>query len=178
MNSGINLAGTRVDPKQVEIQRKVKRLRIASLAVLSVVCLVSVVLFVMIVASPLPGLRQKEEELFLALNSQNSKIQRIVFVDKQLGHVEKVIETRSGLPETLGKVMSSAPSSLLVETFAATNNQLEIVIESQSLSDIQEFIDGLTLLAGNKEIYQNISISELSLVPATGTYQVRVTMNK
>lgn len=178
MNKGINLAVVRVDPDKQESQKRVRRLRIASLAVLFIVCLASVVLFVLILASPLPSLRQKEEQLFLALNNQNSKIQKVIFVDKQLGHIEKIMEERSDLPEILQEVMASAPSGLVFETYAANANLFEVSIEGQSLSEIQEFIDSLAALSKEKKIYQNIAVSELSLVSATGTYKVRVTMNK
>lgn len=178
MNSGINLAGIKVDPAKLELERRVKRFRIAAFVVLFVVCLASVILFVIIIASPLPGLRAHEEELFLALNSQNSKIQRLVFVDKQLGHVERTIETRSNIPDVIEEVMASAPPGLSVESYTASSDRFEVAVVGQSLTDFQEFVDQIAALSTEKSIFQNVAISEVSYSASRGLYSMRISMNK
>ena len=57
MNSGINLVVERDDPQKAQIRKKVRMLRLTAVSIIGVVLLISGVLFVLIAASPLPGLR-------------------------------------------------------------------------------------------------------------------------
>ena len=178
MNSGINLAGKKVDPKKLALERRIGLLRVGAFVVLAVVCLASVVLFVIIVASPLPRLRAEEEELFLALNSMNTKIQKVVFVDKQLDHIDLIVKDRSSLPEVMQGALGSAPAGLAVESYSATDKLIEITISAKQLNEIEEFLDRITELSFGQKAFANVAISEISLNPSTGAYQVRLSMSK
>lgn len=176
MNSKINLAKKKVDPQKLALQKRVGALRVIAFSFLLTVCLVSVILFVMIVASPLPALRSQEEELFLALNSLNTKFQRAVFVDKQLDNIDQILATRSDLPQTMEDLISSAPASVSVLAYTATNGIFEFTVSGNNLNDIETFLTGVTALSEGDKGYKNIYVSEILLNTSSGAYQVRISM--
>jgi len=175
MNNGINLVVKRVEPQAALLQKRIKLLRIIALSGLGLVTLVSIVLFIMIIASPLPNLREKESNLFTSLNQENSKIQRVVFVDKQLDHIQNILATRTKLPAVLSDVLTSM-SGIRIVTYSSTPKAIEMTLETTQLSQIESLLNTLTVLSEQGKIFSTIVVSDLNVSPSSNSYQFRVSM--
>lgn len=177
MNSGINLAVKRVDPEQQKSQNHTKRLRLFGYAFLAVFTLASIILFILLQASPLASLRQEEERLSLALNAQNEKMQNEVLINNQLSYIQEILTNRSDLPEVVGAVVSIMPPSATISSYQTTNGLIEMTIQSSSLTDLEKFFDELTTLSQGGDIYSEVVISNISM-STIGRYSFMITMKQ
>lgn len=177
MNKGINLAIKRVDPQEAKAQKQNKRLRFFGYTFLTVFTLASIILFILLQASPISSLREEQEQLSAALNTQNQKIQNEILINNQLDYVGEILGSRSDLSDIMSVILSVLPPTISISSYQSANGIIEMTLQSSSLIDLENFFDQITALSQAGDVYKKIIVSNISVSPS-GSYTFTITFRQ
>lgn len=174
MSNDINLLYTKKPGQLGRLTRKVKLFRFIALSFLSVVALISVIVFILVLASPLPKLKEEEASLASQLNADQAKITKHILLSKRLTEASTIIEKRSQYDDTLELFEKDLPASVVLAGFNADENIIKLRLSSSTLDGLQTYMDTLSAFPKSK-LAKTVSLSSL-VTDETQGFIVNVTI--
>lgn len=162
MSNEINL----VTGKTFSLEKRIKQtkiLRIAAIASMIIVVLVSVVLFLITIALPISSVKKDQQNTLSSLSLLHKKHIAYSLVANRISGIKTVTASRKDYAKTLNEIIKRVPDSLVVESMNVDSGKIEVGVSGSSLMDIDKLISDLISLNNNKKFIKNLLIENLVL---------------
>jgi hypothetical protein len=162
MNNSINLLDykNKINPKKDTHKQRV--LRLIAIGILSVVAASSVTFFILIALSPIPELRKQEIIASQKLSQEHTDIVKLLLIKERTDKIVKLIANRSRYDNELDLIMAKLPSGVIIDAVDIDKNHFLVTFSSNSLSQLDMFLNQLTSNNGSEKGLSNITIANLS----------------
>lgn len=173
MNEDINLIPNK--KRDVVLQAKlVYRIRIFSTAILIFIALMSMLLFVVRLNSPLTSLKKEEAVLLSNISLLHEKTARLLLLKNRLKEISEIRSKRISLDQTISKVTAIIPSEMTIDLLSVDKTTVAITASSGSLATINQFLDSLVESVTTQKVFKKITLQNLSLDNKSRKYIISV----
>ncbi|MBI5044476.1 MAG: PilN domain-containing protein [Candidatus Levybacteria bacterium] len=180
MNNEINLLYSK---KQQILNASASRARVVRMGAVGLLFLVgatSVVLFLLVISSPLPSLAAKEKELENTLKTSDAKIVNVTLAVIRLSDVKTIISKRSHYGDYLQALRDILPAGTDLTEFTVEKESVNITVSSPSLESIEEYFLSLSKLVEKGTPFQRVYVNLLEAVKDQDqqikSFQVKLTL--
>lgn len=122
----------------------------------------------------IPRLQAQQKSLETNLQLLSDKQTQYLFLTDRVQRIQTLIKQRSDFSLILSQVQMLIPDSVSVQALNLDNKKLTLVVSSDSLSSIGQFIDGLTQSVKKKQILKHVTFDDVLANPVKGNYTVSV----
>ena len=163
MSNEINLLKSKRRSVFSDLTTRLRILRFGALMLLSLVVLFSVGLFLLVIASPLPGLKEEENALVASLSSQHEKVVQQTIVTTRLQETRSIINKRAKMREIIALFRNELPEGVTIQVFTIDENVINLQASSSSLTQIETYLASLQSLVTDTKSLQMVQVNSLSL---------------
>ncbi|GIW61791.1 MAG: hypothetical protein KatS3mg089_0643 [Patescibacteria group bacterium] len=125
------------------LTRKIKLLRFIAIALLLFAGVLSVSVFLLILASPLPRLKNEENALLDSLSRQHEKITKQTLIVNRLDDISQIVTKRPKFRDFIITFTKDIPQDLEITLLEVEQKTLKITIETKDLASIGAYIESL-----------------------------------
>jgi hypothetical protein len=176
MNKGINLLTEKKIDKAGRLFQSLKVLRIIAVSLLFVVSLSSIILFILISFSPLPTLKQQEQERKIILSHFNSEIVKLHILNERLNTIDEIMSKRTSFDDKINLITSQIPSGVMLKSLTIEKNTINVILASNSLLSFDTFLNNVMNLSENKKESFRITINNLTQVERDSSFVLDITL--
>lgn len=180
MNNEINLLYSK---KQLQLSRlatKARVLRLIALGFLFLVTAFSIILFLLIVASPLPGLRNDEKAITATLTASHELILKQTLLSMRLSDIQNILGNRSRYGEVLGVLRKDLSNGTEINSFSVEKSSVNLTVTSQSLTDLETFFQKLKAHVEGQKNFSSAYLNSLEAVRGSdqriSSFQAKITL--
>lgn len=164
MNKGINLAVDKGRVKSVPlIKDRSKLLRISSMAMMFVVGASSIVIYILVVFSPLPQLRSDEQQLKNELSVFQTDIYKLAFINERGDSIRKIIAQRPAYDKKLELIESKLPLDVQLDSLTIDKKIYALEFSSKNLDSLDYLLNSLVDSTGKDKEFLRIYLSNISM---------------
>ena len=175
MSNEINLLYSKKQAGSVKLLVKVRLLRLIAVGLLFTVAAISTVVFLLVLASPLPKLKEEENVLLESLSGDHTKIIRQVLINSRVRDISLIMKERSKTDEDIATLRELFPPGFLVKDFAVEKELITLSAEASTLEAIDSYSQSLLTLVEEKKLIKDVTIDSFAYNPGT-LYQVSYTL--
>lgn len=161
MNKDINLLYSKKQQSLNQLAVRVKFFRLVALGVLFLVGGVSIILFLLLIASPLPQLKSTEKSLTGSLTQSHEKLLKQTLLSGRLADITLITVKRSHYGDDVEALRNELPAGAEITAFSVEKKEMSITITSQSLQDLEAYFDRLKKLTQSKKILSRVYLTSL-----------------
>lgn len=161
MNKDINLLYSKKQQSIKELTVRVRIFRWIALGALFLVGAVSIVLFLLLIASPLPGLKSTEQSLIQSLTQSHEKLLKQTLLSRRLSDISLITAKRSHYGDDLKELRNQLPKGAEIIAFSVEKKDASITVKSESLQDLETYFDKLKKLTQDKKILSRAYLTSL-----------------
>lgn len=171
--SGINLLGTK---KEIAVKNlpKIRLLRRIAVILLVSISAISVILFLLILFSPLPSLQREEKQAINELSASHPDIAKMLLVEDRLESSKSIIAHRSTYEKDLLKVMDNMPDGIVITGMEMKKKEISLRVTSNSLALLDTFITGLVHATREKKEFSDVTLVNLQSSDQSNTYLMTI----
>ncbi len=177
MNEGINLLEPNKKSSSVVILKHLQTTRIIVVSLLFLVSAFSVILFILVAISPLPTLKNQEQSLELNLLQSKNDIAKLALINDRTDGISHFLAKRQMLDQTLGVIESKLSGNSVVSAIQTNSSSIVVTVDSNSLQDLDNFINGLIVLVQQKKDFSQVTLVDLANNQSTNEYEITVKLN-
>jgi hypothetical protein len=173
MSNSINL----VSPKNEQLDKEQKRLRIARIIAfvgMALVVVIAVLVFVVNLTLPISSIKQNEQTTLNNIAALHKKLTQYSLVVDRVNHLTNIIAQRKNIPDITDTLSAVVPSDLTINSMQVDSKKVTLIVSGTSLVSMNKFIDDVIMLGEQKKVISNISMQQLSLDVKSGSYSVSV----
>lgn len=174
MSKGINLIPESKKTHSPLLNR-LRVLRFTAIFLLFIISVTSMMLYVLIAFSPLPQLREEEQQHIVALSQFNPEIIKIALINERSENIAVLLAKRTAFDKTFTILQSKLPTNGEITGLKVGDNTLSFTFSSSSLSDIEIVLANITQAAREKQFSQ-VRMSSLTQDTDKDLFQVTVSM--
>lgn len=163
MSNEINLLYNKKQGNRVRLSAKIRLYRLIALGLLSCAGFASVVAFLLVLASPLPGLKQQEKALLATLGAQDSKILKLTLISQRLADITTIINKREKADSIMELFRKDVPESASIKNFSLNQKVITMTLSTQDLDDIEAYDKSLISLTKEKRIVDKVVLTGISI---------------
>lgn len=171
MNKSINLVSEKKSYLESE-QRILAILRGISISLLITVAIVSVVTFVIGAAIPLSSIKQQENSIITSIASLHKRLATFNYTKDRINNIQNLISERKDLTKPFNTILSIFPSNARINSISIDKGILQITISSNSLIDMNQFINDMYDLSNKKTTITEVKLDSLNLNGSSGLYSL------
>lgn len=171
--SGINLLGTKKE-NAVKNLPKVRLLRRIAVILLVSISAISVILFLLILFSPLPALQKEEKHAITVLSASHTDIAKLILVKDRLESSKSIISHRSTYEQNLLKIMDTMPDGVTIIEMGMKEKKISLRVSSNSLALLDTFITGLVHATMEKKEFSDVTMIDLESSDQRNTYLMTI----
>lgn len=161
MNKDINLLYSKKQQSFNQLTVRVKLMRWIALGFLFLVGALSIILFLLLIASPLPRLKSTEDSLTTSLKQLNDKLVKQTLLTSRLTDISLITAKRSQYGDDLQALRDQLPIGVEIINFSVEKKDASITLSSTSLQDLETYFDKLKALTQNKKIISRAYLMSL-----------------
>ncbi|MBI2033242.1 MAG: hypothetical protein HYT10_02135 [Candidatus Levybacteria bacterium] len=154
----------------VSKEHGIRVVRFIAFGILSFVVFFSLILFIIRIQSPLTSLKKQEASLLSTLTLSNTKMAKHLIIVDRLTTISTVLGKRPQLDTIVSAFLSKLPPNVTLISLQITLTKVQITGTSDSLLDINTFLNNLVLMVTKKEIIGRLVLQGLSFDAKKGTY--------
>lgn len=166
MSSEINLLNTRRQGN-VALQAKVKLLRLIAVGILFLVGVGSLVIFLLVLASPLPDLKKQETTLLNSLSQMHTKVLKQVLISTRLVDINKILSSRLDVDTRISQIRDKMPDGVSIEEVRVDTKEINIVFNSVTLGGIENISSVVKTMSQNDKSIAKVHIDSVDYTPGT-----------
>lgn len=148
--------------KSEQIRKALKIMRIASIASLVFVLLISVLLFYLQVRSPLSALKKEEQSLMTSLTKTKEKIEKQAITKDRLTAIMPILAKRKDVSTVIDFFMQKAPNSVTITGLTITTESVNLIVNGASITAINHFLDELISEAAAKKVISKVTLDNFT----------------
>lgn len=145
-------------------------LRRISFIVLSLTAGIAIVIFILVVQSPLNKAKQQEESLLVTLQQSKILLSRNVIIQERLNSIGKVLKDRNYYEQYVNTVLDVLPESIRITSLAIDKKTMQLTGNTRSPEAANTFFTTLVSMQKEKKMIQSVTLQSFSLQSLTGTY--------
>jgi len=177
MNSNINLLPERKKNQRSLLPQHLKIARIAAVSLLFVVSVFTIILYILIGLSPLPQLKQQENLATSALVQAHPDIARLLFVNERTKSISQLLANRSSFDEQIDSLQSKLSGDVSIKNIAIKKDNIIVTVSSTSLLSIDTFLKSVLDSQLAKKEYSHITMTSLALGDQKNSFQLVLTLS-
>ncbi len=143
MTNDINLLYSKRRGALGALTRKIKIIRFIAISLLLVAGVMSVSVFLLVLASPLPRLKQEENTLLESLSRQHEKITKQTLIVNRLDEISQIVTKRPKFRDFMLIFTKDIPKELEIASLEVEQKTLKITLETKSLPSLDTYIETL-----------------------------------
>lgn len=163
MSNEINLLHAKKRSILSDLNTKLKILRFGSLGLLTLVVLLSMALFFLVLASPLPSLKKEENELVSRLSANQEMIARHTLLTSRIRSIQVILNKRMNIRETIQMFRDVAPEDVTLISIEVEENIIRIHASSLSLESLQSYVTSLSTYITETKVLKFIKVNSIVL---------------
>lgn len=163
MNNEINLLHSKKRSVLSDLTTKLRILRFSALTLLSIVVLLSMALFFLVIASPLPTLKEQENELLSSVSTNNDLFAQHTLLTNRIRDIESIRNKRMNMRETLRLFREDLPEDVTIQTLAIEENVVRIQAHSLSLESLETYSSSLSQRVVDSKTLSLVQVKSLIL---------------
>lgn len=171
----INLASASGQTK--EKTKKLKNLKIGSLALLFLVGVLSVVIFLLNLSSPINSIKVQQDAVLASITASQEKAVKIAIVNERVSSILKIYKERSDYTEILDLALSSVTGGIRMSGLNIDKSSVAITVFSTSLLSLNNFLNSIIDSANQNSKVNSVSMESLSASDASGAYTMSIKIN-
>lgn len=171
MSNEINLLFNKKQAKNSQLASRVKILRFFAVGMLCLVSLFSIVLFLLVLSSPLPSLNKQKDTLVASLSKSHEVILQQTLLSTRLNEADKIIKNRSDFSSLIALFEKGLPEDAVIEQVSVEKKIVNFTFSAKNLNDITTYLDGLKANVKQKKSFENVFVVSLTAVQS-GTTEV------
>lgn len=171
MKSDINL----ISSSQIEVVKEkqtVGLLRIAAIASVLLVGILSVALFLIIQALSPSAIKKKEDIVSANISVLRPKQAKLILIKQKIKDIHNIISKRPQYDVIFESVAAKIPQDVSLSTLNLDNQRLTLVASSKSLTSLNDLINNLLEMVKNGQTIKNLTIDNVSVDSAGGVYSI------
>ena len=157
-------------------KKGVKILRIVSGFSLAVVAILTIVSFYLNNKIYPKSLKNEYDSLLKSMSTLHNKEAKLAIVNNRVGNISDLVGKNTDYAKIVGKFSEKFSAGIKVDSLRIDKKTITLIASSNSLSPINEFIDGLIDLGRDKTI-KILTLDSLSVNDTSGMYSVALTGN-
>lgn len=177
MNEGINLLESNKKNTSAAFVRQLQTMRTLVIGLLFIVSVSSVILFILIALSPLPTLQNQEQSLQQSLTLSKNDIVKLDLIKERTTSISQFLDKRKKLDQTIQVIESKFTGDATVTAIESTNIGTTVTVESSSLQDLDNFLNGLIVLVQQKKSFSKVTLVDLATDQTNNKYEAIVRLN-
>jgi hypothetical protein len=158
MSKGINLIESEKKVSVKPASGRLNLLRSIAIAVLFSTSAISIILFILILLSPLPALKKQEENSLAQLAQSHPDVAKLLLVEDRLKSSNAIISKRTNFDELLNKVLAKIQNGLVDTALNLNKEKLTVTVTSNSLQNLDLFLNNLVTSVDKKEDFSKITL--------------------
>lgn len=162
MSNEINLLYNKKQAKNSQLASRVKILRFFAVGLLCLVSLFSIVLFLLVVSSPLPSLIKQKDTLVASLSQSHDVILQQTLLSTRLSEIEKIIKNRSDFSGLISLFEKGLPENAVINQISVEKKIVNFTFSADNLDDITTYLDGLKANVKQKKSFTNVYVVSLT----------------
>ncbi len=162
MAKNINLLTDKREGNVPLVFKKQKFLRTIAVLMLFSVSAISIVIFILIALSPLPQLKQEEENLKNNLVEKKADIAKLFIIKERLSVAKSIIDERSNFHSEIEKLQAKMPVGVSVTSIDISDELISVTVSSRSLSLLNTFLDQIISAVTDRKEFSKVSINNLT----------------
>jgi hypothetical protein len=176
MNEGINLLDPNKENTPGVVNRRVLGLRAIAMGMLFLVSASSIILFILVTLSPLPELKKQETSLRATLATSHTDMAKLSLVNERAASIQTLLASRKSFDQTLELIQSKLPSGVDISAIQIDANIVSVTVESKSLKQLDDFINGLVGLVAEKNGFSRVTMTSLINDDSQSKYSVSLNL--
>jgi|SRR6185369_2944653 len=159
MNKGINLFKTEKKISVAVASQKLTVLRLVAIGLLFCTSAFSIILFLLIVLSPLPDLQKQEKTLLATISGSHPDIAKLFLINDRLKSSETIIDKRQNFDKSLSLIKQRMSSDVSITAITMNKSTISITVSSSSLSSLDNFLNSLVDAVDSKKDFSKVTMT-------------------
>lgn len=120
----------------------------------------------------IPKLQTQQKSLETNLQLLADKQTQYLFLTDRVQRIQTIVKKRNDFAAILSQIQSLIPDLVSVQGLSLDNKKISLVVSSDSLPAIGQFIDGFTQAVKKKQIVKHVTFDDVLANPVKGNYTV------
>ncbi|MGA2968135.1 MAG: hypothetical protein ABSD69_03135 [Candidatus Levyibacteriota bacterium] len=171
MSDSINL----VSPKNEQLEKEQKRLRIARMSAFAIVFIVAgiaVLVFVINLTLPLNSIKHNEDITLSNIAVLHKKLAQYYLIEDRVNNLANIIAKRQKLSDVADALLAIIPPDLSVSSMQISVQGISFSISGASLSSMNKLIDDVIVLSQQKNMIKKVVMQQLSFDVKNSQYSI------
>lgn len=160
MNNEINLMPEARKQTSPVFKKRILLRRI-SIVLMFFISFLSITLFILIALSPLPSLKQREEDETKRMSFFNEMIIKFRMTKSRINDIAKLLEVRPVYADTINSISNYLPDNAEIIEVHLNEKALSLSIASVSLASLDSFLEKLTAKDNISKNFKKITLVSL-----------------
>ena len=172
MSNGINL----ISKENVGGSKKerIKKLQNFSYLLLLIIAFLAISVFLINYKFSANAIRGEQEKLLVELTSYDETVVKTFLLENRISDITNIITKRKKYNDQIKEITNNSSASLTIDEFKIENSEMLIGVSSNSLEDLNDFLNHFLSLS-EKKVISNVVLEELSL--RASLYNMKIAAN-
>lgn len=170
MNNDINLLPT--TGKNVGQEIHLQRYKSIAFTILTITILTSVGIFLLSFDPTLSIIKKQENQVRTNLVYSQNKIGKYFFIKDRLKEIKTVLDKRTTYDTVITTIQAQMPNDISIDNVSISQKKMMISLSSTSLSSINTFLDKITDLFVQKNVFKTLTINNITVDEKAGKYSL------
>lgn len=178
MSETINLLLTNANKKNItREERDVQRVTVAAFGFLIVVGIISIILLILTLQSPLAEIKKEQTSLSGKIASSQESAATLFFLQDRVKNISQIINKRQDIIEKLDSVIKEATNDISITGVKIDDKSLLVDFSSDSLASLDNFIKKAVIASIDKNQYKKFTLGDIKLAQQADGYTVSITVD-
>lgn len=173
MTNDINLVSNK-DEATLKQKKQLRAVRVVAVISLAMIVLFSVLIFIISSLIGLQSIKNSENSTLNSISFLHKKEAELAIVNNRLQDITTILQNRKNYTSDINTLLKIIPSGVYVNSIEINKDSLTMVIVSNSLLSINDFLNSLIGFAQKNQLVKNLIIESLSINGKTGLYSLSI----
>lgn len=176
MNSiDINLVSTGKGDQGKE--KKLQKIRIISTGFILVIGLLSVLVFILNISSPLGKIKQQEDSILSQITAQQDRAAKLAIINERITTVSKIYKQRPDYNYILNLILTKKTDNTKLVGMDLGESSVTVSLSSSSLLTLNNFLNSIIDSSKKSEKINSVFLDSLSVSQTSSSYTMAVKIN-
>ncbi len=157
------LSDRRINKPSHLIGKRPKILRTIALSLLFGIGISTMILYIMIIFSPLPQLRKEEQKARDDLSAYQLEMSKLVFINNRTDDIRQIFNKREKIDKNLGSVQNITPADIDLDGITIVKKNYTFKFSSNNLASMDKLINSIVGLSGKAGDFSRVHLTSLSI---------------
>lgn len=145
------------------VKNHLKIFRFVGIGVMFLVGVISMILSILIVLSPLPQLYREEQKMRRNISAFQIDMNKLAFVNSRGDTIRKILEQRFSYDKKIDIVMSKIHPDVTLNGLSISGDKYIFKFYSRNLRSLEELLNGLISITGQGREFTRVYLTSLNM---------------